>query len=400
MNSWPEIALLVGVLLLLVPLLVLSAEVLASLLPVRAGAASREPGIRCAVLVPAHNEECGLPATLASIAGQVRPEDRLLVIADNCTDGTAAVARSAGAEVVERFDPARRGKGFALDFGVRALEQAPPDVVVIIDADCLVRPGAIDLLVAEAWRSGRPTQAVYLMELPAGAGVLAQLSAFAFRFKNLVRPLGLARLGLPCLLTGSGMASPWRVLREASLASGNIVEDMQLGLDLACAGHPPKLCPQARVDGVLPVGLGAAYRQRTRWEHGHLRTLLTQVSRLLASAVRRRQPGLVGLALELSVPPLSVLGLFYLTAAFLCAAMRSPLPGLLLAFGGFAASSAVLAAWVRFGRGCLPFASLLASPFYVLVKVPIYLFFLVKPERAWVRTARNLPGATGQEIPG
>ncbi len=286
MNSWLEIALLAGVLLLLLPLLVLAIEVLAALLPAPRSNApgSPLPGTRCAILIPAHNEEAGLGATLASIAEQLRPADRLLVVADNCTDRTAEVARLAGAEVVERSDPARRGKGFALDCGVRALEGSPPDVVVVIDADCLARPGAIDQLAREAWRTGRPVQAVYLLEPPLGAGVLAQLSAFAFRFKNLVRPLGLARLGFPCLLTGSGMAFPWRLLSGVCLASGNIVEDMQLGLDLACAGHPPKLCPEARVDGVLPVGRGSACRQRTRWEHGHLRTLLTQVPRLLLAA--------------------------------------------------------------------------------------------------------------------
>ena len=187
--------------------------------------------------------------------------------------------------MIERTDPTRRGKGFALDHGIRSLEPTPPDVVIIIDADCRLQAGAIDLLGEQACRTGRPAQAVYLLEPPARAGVLTQLSAFAFLFKNLVRPRGLVRLGLPCLLTGTGMAIPWVLVRSAPLASGNIVEDMQLGVDLACAGNAPKLCPGARVDGVLPSGGAAAYRQRRRWEHGHLRTLLTQVPRLLLAAV-------------------------------------------------------------------------------------------------------------------
>src|SRR5690242_16376925 len=122
MTTWLEIPLLVCSLLLLLPLLVLTLEVLAALLPARSRTTSRPPGLRCTILVPAHDEETGIAATLASIRSQLAPQDRLVVVADNCTDRTAAVAREAGAEVVERTDPARRGKGFALDCGVRALE--------------------------------------------------------------------------------------------------------------------------------------------------------------------------------------------------------------------------------------------------------------------------------------
>jgi cellulose synthase/poly-beta-1,6-N-acetylglucosamine synthase-like glycosyltransferase len=264
-------------------------------------------------------------------------------------------------------------------------------VVVIIDADCLVRPGAINQLVTSAWRTGRPVQAVYLLDCPPEAGVLGQLSAFAFLFKNLVRPLGLTRLGLPCLLTGAGMAFPWPVLQKAHLASGNIVEDMQLGLDLACNGQPPTFCAQAHVDGVLPAGREAASRQRTRWEHGHLRTLLTQTPRLVLAALFRRRLDLLGLALELSVPPLSLLGLLYGVAWLLWFAWPAPLAGMVLAGGGLAAGGAILAAWARFGRKFLPFTSLLAAPFYMLGKVPRFLAFLVRPQRLWIRTARDQP---------
>ena len=301
--------------------------------------------------------------------------------------------------MIERTDPTRRGKGFALDHGIRSLEPTPPDVVIIIDADCRLQTGALDLLGEQACRTGRPAQAVYLLEPPARTGVLTQLSAFAFLFKNLVRPRGLARLGLPCLLTGTGMAIPWVLLRSAPLASGNIVEDMQFGVDLACAGNAPKLCPGARVDGVLPVGGAAAYRQRRRWEHGHLRTLLTQVPRLLLAAVRQCRPALLGLALELSVPPLSMLLLFYLVTVLLWSLVRSPLSGMVLAAEGVAAAVAMLAAWAQFRRKVLPFTSLLAIPFYVLVKVPILLGFLFRPQRSWVRTARDLP-AQEPDVPG
>jgi cellulose synthase/poly-beta-1,6-N-acetylglucosamine synthase-like glycosyltransferase len=402
MVSWPDVLLLAASAVFLLPLVVLVTESLAALLPGRALAVPRAKGVRCAVLVPAHNEEAGLGATLDSAALQLREGDRLLVVADNCTDRTAEVVRAAGAEVIERLDACRRGKGFALDFGVCALAVDPPEVVIILDADCLVGPGAIDLLAGEALQQGRPMQAVYLLNPPPGAGVREHLSAFAFAFKNLVRPLGLHQLGFPCLLTGTGMAFPWELLRGAALASDNIVEDMQLGLDLAHAGHPPRLCPQARVEGVLPSGRQAAMRQRTRWEHGHMRTLLTQVPRLLGAALRNRRADLFGLALDLIVPPLSVLVLGLLivmaTAGLNWYLGGSYLPAALLASGGLLGALALFAAWVRFGRDKLPFSFLLAAPLYALSKVPIYLAFVVKPQRAWVRTPRDLstPGQVNQ----
>jgi len=392
MISWLEILLLTCSALLLPPILILALESLAALLPRCVVVTARPAGVRCAILVPAYDEETGIATTLTNVRAQLKPGDRLLVVADNCSDGTAAVARAAGADVVERVDPTRRGKGFALDFGVRALEADPPDVVIVIDADCSVQPLAIDRLVGEARRTGRPVQAVYLLDPPAGAGARSRLSAFAFRFKNLVRPLGLDRLGLPSLLTGTGMAFPWGVLCQAPLASSSIAEDTQLSLDLARAGHPPKFCAAARVGGLLPSRRDVAYRQRTRWEHGHLRTLLSQVPLLLLSAVRQRRPALLGLALELSVPPLSMLGLLWVAAVLLWWATRAPLPGALLAFEALLAAATLLGCWIRFGRDCLSFASFLAAPFYVLTKVPIYLAFVWKPQQEWVRTAREPPG--------
>jgi cellulose synthase/poly-beta-1,6-N-acetylglucosamine synthase-like glycosyltransferase len=230
------------------------------------------------------------------------------------------------------------------------------------------------------------------MSLPPHPGLGDRVSRFAFLYKNVIRPSGLAFFGLPCLLTGSGMAVPWAVVRDAPLASGNIVEDMQLGLDLAAAGHPPRFYPEAVVSSKLPAGRRAAAIQRTRWEHGHLRTTLTQVPRLLGAAFRQRRVALLGLALELSVPPLSMLFLLW-AAALLGSTLLGYfagtwLPALVLAGSGLATLLAIFTAWCKFGRAHLPFWSLLAAPLYALRKVPIYFGFFLRPQRAWVRTAR------------
>ena len=96
------------------------------------------PRGRLAVLVPAHNELVGLRPTLADLKRQLRSDDRLLVVADNCDDDTATVATSLGAEVTVRTDPTKIGKGYALDWGLNHLAKDAPDLVIIVDADCRV----------------------------------------------------------------------------------------------------------------------------------------------------------------------------------------------------------------------------------------------------------------------
>ena len=116
---------------------------------------------------------------------------------------------------------------------------------------------------------------------------------------------------------------------------------------------------------------------------------------MAAAAFRRGRLDLLGLALELSVPPLAML--FLLWAAALTAlaggwwAGGSSLPALVLAAAGAAALLSILAAWARFGRERLPLRSLLAAPLYVLGKAPLYAAFLLRPQRDWVRTERALP---------
>jgi cellulose synthase/poly-beta-1,6-N-acetylglucosamine synthase-like glycosyltransferase len=399
--------------LLLVPLAVLVVECLAALLPPRRGAA--DPAAlrpRWAVLVPAHDEEAVLGQTLADLVPQVGPGDRVLVVADNCTDRTAEVARAAGASVVERTsDKDRRGKDYALVHGLDQLEKDPPQVIIIVDADCRVPAGGVDRLAGEAAATGRPVQAIYLMDVPPGGGPTKQLSAFAFLVKNLVRPRGLDRLGLPCLLTGTGMAFPWRVLREALQATGNIVEDMKLGIDMALSGRPPKLCPDVTVTSVLPSGEEAARKQRARWVHGHLLTLKEQVPRLLKAGLRQRRPELLGLALELSVPPLGLLLMLWAAVALALTLWAwgpqpSAWPAVVLGTAGLGVLLGILAAWARFGRRLLPPAALLLAPFYVVAKASVYVSFLFRRTTTFVRTERDAatpaPRPTGvdaKEVP-
>jgi len=346
-------------------------------------------------LVPAHNEELGLGRTLNAVATNLGPNDRVLVVADNCTDRTRDVAIAHGAEVVERFDTSRRGKGYALAFGVDSLRENPPPVVVILDADCVIAPGGLAPLVEQASAQQRPIQAAYRMNPPPGAGAERRVAAFAFLIKNVVRPLGLLRLGQPCLLTGTGMAFPWGIISKAKLGHGHIVEDMQLAVDLVIAGNSPRLAPEVEVDAEFPIGDQAAGTQRRRWEHGHLQVICAGVPRLLRASLSGRLAPLA-LALELSVPPLSALLMVSVASLAVLVAWwfvaGSPIPALILASAFTFAVTGLTLAWLRFGRATLPLGTLLKAPLYVVRKIPLYLGFFAKPQSDWVRTQRDQSG--------
>lgn len=378
---------------LLVPIVVLVVECVAALFPPPARHEVTATAPSLAILMPAHNEALVIGETLAALTVQLGEGDRLVVIADNCDDDTADIARQAGATVIERFNSVERGKGYALDYGMKYLADNPPDVVVLVDADCRVEPGAIAKIANLAHRTQRPTQAIYLMELPANFKPSSAISALAFTVKNLVRPRGMDALGFPCLLTGTGMAFPWSQLVNAPLASSNIVEDMQLGLDLAIANHPPLLCRNARVTGILPQQDSAARSQRTRWEHGHLQTLLTQVPRLLSAGVRQGRLDLMALGMDLVVPPLSLLVMLWIAGmvALIGAALLGATAGaaIALGLGGVLMTGAIVLAWAVFARKTIPAMTLLSIPFYLLWKIPLYASFLFKRQTRWVRTERD-----------
>ncbi|GAB4138169.1 MAG: glycosyltransferase family 2 protein [Cyanobacteria bacterium J069] len=341
--------------------------------------------------MPAHNEEMGIAECLHHLLTEVDDPGQIWVVADNCSDQTAAIARTLDVNVIERQDSTRLGKGYALDYGLRHLESVQPDVVVMVDADCVARPGSIRQVASLAFQQHRPVQAVYLMETPASPSQRDLISSLAFLFKNLVRPAGMAQLGLPCWLTGTGMAFPWSVIRQVSLSSGNLVEDMQLSVDLAIAGYAPLFCADAEIMGRLPAQGSAAKQQRTRWEHGHLQTLKTQVPALLKAAIQRRRLSLLALAIDLAIPPLALLVLLW-ASSLLLAVVMVVWGGAGLALAGAAGVlllSAVLLGWWKFGRLLVPLSAILAVPLYILWKIPLYFTFLFRPQTQWIRTDRD-----------
>ncbi len=386
--------LLIACIALALPVGLLLLQVLSAWLPERAAQPCSDAAGRIAVLVPAHDEALNIRRTVENLRQDLRPIDRLLVVADNCDDDTAAIARAAGAEVVARHDPLRRGKGYALDFGLRHLASDPPDVVVIVDADCTVRPGSIGRVAAVALRACAPAQAHYRMELPPDAGLKLKIAGFAWRVKNLVRPLGYLHLGLPCQLMGSGMAFPWTLIEQADLADAHLVEDLKLGLEFARHRTAPRFVPQAEVTSVFPASAAGVATQRRRWEHGHLGMLVDVAPRLLWQGLRTANVGLLALAADLCIPPLALLALS-MTAAVLASTfawwtLGWTTPASIAWTSCLAFALAVLGAWTRFGRDVLSLSEMTGIPLYVLWKVPVYLRFMLRRERDWVRSARDV----------
>ncbi|MGB7816896.1 MAG: glycosyltransferase family 2 protein [Methylotenera sp.] len=379
--------------LLLIPSLVILVQVLFACLPKKHDDVILAGNTSIVVLIPAHNESSGIIATLNSISSQLKPTDRLLVVADNCIDDTAEIAAANGAEVIERQDSVNRGKGFALDFGIRHLSKSPPDVVVIIDADCILKADSLSFLAAFALESDRPVQALDLMYAK-GIDLKSRVAEFAWCVKNLVRPLGYARLGLPCQLMGTGMAFPWHIISNADMANGSLVEDMKLGIELSKAGMSPIFYLGSQVSSYFPVVSEVQSGQRTRWEHGHLAMILSEAPRLFAHGIIKGDKNLLAMAFDLSVPPLALLvTLLFGYAAVTGIALVLYDVGYIafqVALSGVALLSIAIAiAWLGWGRNIISFSTMLLVPVYVISKIPHYVKFLFKRQKAWNKTERD-----------
>jgi len=349
------------------------------------------------ILMPAHNESAIIGKTLTDLIQSSVVADSIVVVADNCTDDTADIARKLGVTVIERFNDEQRGKGYALDCGLAYLKnQSAPDVVIILDSDCQISSESLNLLACSCVKEGSPIQALYLMRHGLKASLKQRVAGFAWLVKNKIRPIAVNKLGLPVTLTGTGMAFPWHVIAGINVAHGNIVEDMQLGIDCTLKGYPPVFCEQAVVYSDFPEQKTAEKTQRTRWEHGHLLTIIQQVPVLLKQALLKRDWRLLGLALDIGVPPLSLLVLLSLVGLALFAVSGFWLGSyiaLMLLLSSFTFFAILLVAtWWKFGRDYLTLKELCSIPIYIVSKLSVYTAFIFKRQKKWVRTERDKNG--------
>lgn len=351
---------------------------------------------RMRILVPAHDEEVNLGDTLASLLELDYPSElfEIHVVADNCTDATAAIARSYGVGVHERVDTARPGKGPALTWLLERLPVGDPDDgVVIVDADTLVSP---DLLWAFDDALDAPVAAVqghYGVRDPQAGGEVA-FRAAALAVRHLVRPAGRTELGGSSSLYGNGMAFRESIARRYRW-SDELTEDLEMGLRLLLDGHRVGFRPDAHVEAIMPDNRDAATSQNERWEAGRLRVARTYVPRLLAAARRRahgRRWPYLDAALDISLPPLTTtVALTAGSGAVAAVAARGA-----VRFAGVSAAGCGLALQLGHVVHSLGLAdepaevrrSLLRSPSHALWKTTLLGRVARRRPGRWIRTAR------------
>jgi cellulose synthase/poly-beta-1,6-N-acetylglucosamine synthase-like glycosyltransferase len=340
------------------------------------------------VLMPAHDEARGIAVSIDAVMPQLGDADTLLVVADNCSDDTALVARAMGAEVIERFDPTLRGKGYALEFGRAHLRGKPGDVVIILDADCLAEPDALPRIAATARAKDAVVQGAYLLAPRADASTKVRISSFAFLIKNLVRQRALGRLAGAALLQGSGMAFPRRIFDRVEWKADSLVEDLDMGVDLLLAGERVVFEDSATFYSDASSDAGTE-SQRRRWEHGMLSSMARHVPALLGRALRGK-PRLAWVALDLMVPPTVMLLAGSLLILALAAAIAGLVwPVLMLSAALLLLGLSLARAWAAEGRNILPWRSIAQIPAYIFWKLPIAAQFFVRRERQWIRTERE-----------
>jgi hypothetical protein len=349
--------------------------------------------LRLTVLIPAHDEEAGIDAALTALRCCEYPSERLrtIVVADNCGDGTAARAAAAGAEVWERRDPGRRGKGHALHWACERLEREDRDgdAVVFLDADCQPSPNLLSALERRLAAGAAAVQADYTVANP-GESPVAALRFAAFALVNTVRPLAKQRLGLSCGLGGTGMGFTRELLRRHPWDPTHLTEDEDYHLRLVLAGERAEFAPEASVSSAMPTSARASREQQARWEGGKLAVVSRWAPRLLLEGARRRDRRRLHAGFECLLPPQSLIAGGSLASALVALALgRRRL--LALSAATLAGQAAFVLVGLRLARAPAGvYRALPRAPWLIVAKLGIYARLLSgRGPRAWVRTERE-----------
>ncbi len=352
------------------------------------------PRFRFAMLIPAHDEELLLPRLLRSIAEMQYPPTLydVHVVADNCSDRTAAVAAGAGATVHERSsDQTARGKGFALRWLLERLRGHTPgyDAYVILDADSVVSQNFLLVMNAHLARGDTVIQSYY--------GVLNHEESWASALRyaalalyNGLRPRGRDALGLSAGLRGNGMCFTAAVIDRFGWDAFTLAEDAEFHLRLVESGIKVAYAGQATVLAEMPVTLEQSRSQNMRWERGRLQMLRAFVPRLLAQGLRRRDPVRLDAIAEQLVPPLSVLTGASLLAVVVTGLLRARSAWRLALAVALGQTAYVVTGLVLVRASPRSYLTLLTAPLYIAWKVWLYaLAALGRHDTQWIRTRRH-----------
>jgi 1,2-diacylglycerol 3-beta-glucosyltransferase len=357
---------------------------------------SREPApeARVVVLIPAHDEEAGISAALASVTAQDHPPHRLdvIVIADNCSDHTATLAAGRGVTVWERVAPDAPGKPQALAWALDRMWQKLPhtEVVIIVDADCTVSPDLCSTIAAELGAGADAVQVPYEVANRAESPTAA-LRAAGFTLKHVIRARGRARLGLSCNLFGTGMGFSAKALRRVPWPQ-SVTEDTELFVRLTRGGYHVAYVEGARVTSPMPASASQAAEQQLRWESGNARLARRELPGLIAQGLRRRDPQCLGAAAELAVPSQTLMasGGLGLLAVGVVTSDRRLIAGSVATIG--AQTAYVLGGLTATGGAGLLFTALGHLPGFVAGRLGVLgRVASGRGARRWVRTDRRGP---------
>ena len=365
----------------------------AAFIPRRRIASTGTGARRFAILIPAHNEQALIGRLLDNLKGLDYPAGHVdvWVVADNCEDSTASIARTRGARVLERFDINKRAKGFALCWLLEQLAQRDLhyEAYVVLDADSVVAPNFLRSMQARLDAGSQVVQAYYSV-LNACDSPFASLRYAALAAIHYLRPLGRSALGLSIGLKGNGMCFARPVLDRFPWRWFTLAEDVEFHLALVRAGVRVDFAPETWVLADMPVTLAQAASQNSRWERGRLELLRRAVPGLLWIAMRRRSLVMFDAAMEQLIPPQSVA--LALSGISLALGLTFNVPAA-VGLGGFGllGQSIYLIAALMLVRAPLRVYSAFAYvPVYLLWKLGIYARALALPKSdRWVRTART-----------
>jgi len=242
---------------------------------------------RIAVLIVAHDEAAVVGACVESLLAQRYPTDRfeVFVVADHCTDRTAAIARETGAVVFERSTEGATGKPAAVAHGVeQILSQGSFDAIALFDADNVVDADFLSVVAARLAAGERVVQGFVDAKNPEASWVAAASAIGFWAIDGIVqRPR--ERLGLSASLMGTGFAASSALFRDTLAPKGALTDDLEANARLALLGVRIAYEPRARTLDEKPTRLDTATRQRQRWMQGRWATAERWLPALAAKVI-------------------------------------------------------------------------------------------------------------------
>lgn len=268
-----------------------------------------------ALIVAAHNEETVIENMVKSLKA-INYDDSLYdiyVIADNCTDRTAEIARAAGAIVCERESEDQRGKGYALEWMFKKIFEGEReyDDIAIFDADNIVHPEFLNEMNKKLKTGAKVVQGYIDSKNPFDSWITA---AYTISFWTINKLFQFSRqnLKLSCQLCGTGFVIDTNVLKEIGWQSTCLTEDMEFTMRLVLNDYKVSYASGAIVYDEKPLTFSQSWKQRIRWMQGHADVATRFIGPLLKKAVKEGKWSPVDCAIYL-LQPLRVLVLGFIT---------------------------------------------------------------------------------------